>query len=188
MGLSVPQYVPTPSELWEHYEAAVEGLSMLERRVLRIAHGRFIGRESRYFGMTPEEVSDELRAMREELDASTKLVLVAACEAILQLDFQQHKRRPARDPARTALRQLAKESDGSPTLDDLLDCWRSVASVRKVVGEFKQVVAHRHWLAHGRYWVDKCGLTVVSPEDVVLRAKAMFASLPGLADQAKLLP
>jgi hypothetical protein len=43
----------------------------------------------------------------------------------------------------------------------------------------KSLLLFRHWLAHGRYWVEKSGLGQVDPFDAWQIGKAVFDVLPG---------
>ncbi len=63
-------------------------------------------------------------------------------------------------------------------LSTVLDVWKNVCGKKKVIGAFKQLVMFRHWLAHGRYWVQKSGLQDVDPYDAWERGRALFDALP----------
>lgn len=57
-------------------------------------------------------------------------------------------------------RKLHREFEGRVRLDDILDAWRDEVGSKQNFGRLKGLYKHRHWLAHGRHWVDKSGFAV----------------------------
>jgi hypothetical protein len=63
-----------------------------------------------------------------------------------------------------------------------LDVWKKAKSNagNQLFADFASLIQHRHWLAHGRYWTDKSG---VSPDPGSSRivVDALFNALQGVA-------
>ncbi|MCB9585262.1 MAG: hypothetical protein H6718_07685 [Polyangiaceae bacterium] len=133
-----------------------------------------------FFGYPYDDYIAALRAVRDEVEERAYLAIVAATEGVLQQDFRARTRMKARVPlsktARTLLRN--REKDGRRVeLEDILDAWaREVLGLKAVIGEFKQLMTHRHWLAHGRYFVDKCGVPT-GPDFAYARACTLLDQL-----------
>jgi hypothetical protein len=116
--------------------------------------------------------------MRLELDNQVELFLCAAYEAQLRTDYLARAALKTKDPASRALRKLHKTHRDAVALDTLLDCWKeSVNGLSKIVGEFRQTMKLRHWLAHGQYWNQKSGLTNPTPEEVYRRGEELTRRL-----------
>ncbi len=112
---------------------------------------------TRFFGTPFDEFTEILRDLRDELEQSAYLAIIAASEAVLQTDFRARKDRKASVPLRNEARAaVKKEKKGSRiALGDVLDAWKELPHApRGPISEFKQLLPHRHWLAHGRYFVD----------------------------------
>ncbi len=146
------------TEVWEHYERATESLAVAYDEVRRCGSG-----SGSFWGMTPAELSDAFAALRVELDHQTNMMLAASVERTLQLDLAARASRRNKELWRRfrALRDGAPS--GRPTAEDLLDLWRELSGKVKLIGQYKQFLKHRHWLAHGRYWTCKCGYHGIDP-------------------------
>jgi len=134
-----------------------------------------------FSGMTVEEVRAHIDDARGELDQAASLLLLAAAEAALRMDFlgRVHERR--RDPVSRAFRELYKSKGHRVALEEeLLEVWRDhEPPCRSSVGEFRGALKLRHWLAHGRYWTPKLG-RAYDAQDVFDICSKMFERLPGL--------
>lgn len=118
--------------------------------------------ESPFYGYPHDDYLQALRELREEVEERAYLAIIAATEGVLQTDFRARKRAKAKVPLRnTAKVLIGREERGRRRveLEEILDAWAEEPDVPNgVIGEFKQLMAHRHWLAHGRYFVDRSGI------------------------------
>jgi hypothetical protein len=106
-------------------------------------------------------------------------MIIAATEGVLQTDFRARAREKATTRLRNAAKRLLKreKSGRRLELEQILDAWSDEPDVAAgVVGEFKQLMSHRHWLAHGRYFVDKSGVPA-GPDFAHARARKLLAQL-----------
>lgn len=162
-----------PSEVARHRAVILEALEALER-VLR--SGFNSGASSVFFGMTPDEVQDELVARREEAELHLVLLLVAAFEGLVMSESKARRTSNSADATTRALRRLFASNESRLALEDVLDAWHLTATAR-AIGEFKQVLPFRHWLAHGRHWHYQGPIHTVTPERVMERGRAMATAL-----------
>lgn len=116
----------------------------------------------RFFGLPFDEFTERIRELRDEIEHSAYMGVIAASEAVLQLDFRARKAARASVLLQKEARAQAKrERNGRRiVLEDVLDAWRTVPHAPLgTISEFKQLLPHRHWLAHGRYFVDRAPVT-----------------------------
>lgn len=172
--------VPAPVDLFLHYRRTVEALRILQR--LGVGHAVFHTHPQGPFeAMNAVEFDEALRRMRAEVDRQAVLALVASSEAWLRLNFSRRvqKRKP-RDAVTERFRVLKREHGKKVALDAILDGWNFADDPpRQIIGQYKQLLQHRHWLAHGRYWTDKSGIDP-DPATVYFIIDRLFAELPGL--------
>jgi hypothetical protein len=177
-------HAPTPESVLEYYERSQEALGSL-RKTLRTD----VGPNSRFFGMAEVEIEKSLRDLAQELDYEVTLLLTASFEAILQLDFLLRVRKRKRDTISIKFRRLRfnvrTRRKNRVTIEEILDVWQEETNTRQAIGNFKQLIQFRHWLAHGRYWIQKSGLRDCDPYEAWSRGRAAFAVLPGIPDLAK---
>jgi hypothetical protein len=133
--------------------------------------------------MTTDEFDQSLSELRRELDHQVVLMLTASYEAIFQTDLQERIKRRKKDDLSKALRSWWKDSrrrhEKWIDLASLLDVWKRTTGHRQVIGKMKSLLLFRHWLAHGRYWVDKSGLGYADPLEAWQIGRAVFDVLPG---------
>lgn len=142
-----------PEEAYESYLKQVEVLENAGRTGAPMLDEKC----TRFYGMPFDDFTEALRNLRDELEQSAYLMVIASGEAVLQSDFRARKGRKASVPLRDEARALAKKENKGKRiiLDDLLDAWKEVPNAPVgAISEFKQLLPHRHWLAHGRYFVD----------------------------------
>ena len=117
--------------------------------------------KSDFFGMPADEFREVLRALRDEVEQRAYLAIVAATEACLQLDFRARAKGAKsvmhRDLAKKLLKRETERPDDRIVIEDVLDAWAS-QDAKKAVSEYKQLLKHRHWLAHGRYFPNHSGV------------------------------
>jgi len=135
--------------------------------------------DSGFFGLPHDEFVTLLRDLRDEIEQRAYLVIVAAAEAVIQVDFRARVDGRAAVLLRDRARQLSRQERRGRriVLEDVLDAWADLPDARRApISEFKQLLNHRHWLAHGRYFVNRAAV----PDDpgfAVARARTLLAEL-----------
>ncbi len=174
---------PQPIDVLRYYERCLEGVEALKRSIGPLIEAGTAVPASRFFGMTSDEFTESLLDLRRELDHQVVLMLTASFEAIFQIDLQERVKRRKKDPLSKELRSWWKDARRRRTewidLTSLLKVWKKSAGHSQVIGRMKSLVLFRHWLAHGRYWVDRSGLGDVDPLLAWQIGKAVFDVLPG---------
>jgi len=135
--------------------------------------------KSHFFGWPFDEFRDCLRELQDEAENRAYLAIVAETEGVIQLDFRARARAGRRVAlCRSARRALNVEKKGRHIdFEQILNEWRAVPSVRKdPISEFKQLLRHRHWLAHGRFFPRSKAVST-GPGFVHRRAMALFEEL-----------
>jgi hypothetical protein len=186
----VPASRPDPIDIFEHYLRALEAFSTLRTQLLATPGAGVVPAppDSRFAFLTPAEVEVALRRMSIELSYQTVFLLLASSEASLRVDFDERVARRGKDAISQGCRRLAQTSKASGQrgirLEDILDIYRNespITTAKSAVGRLKTLLHFRHWVAHGRYWVDKSGMRDPDPFDVWNDLRHLFASLPGFA-------
>lgn len=180
-ALTIAEDWPRPAKVLEYYQRSIEAIA-----ALRQAAGQ-LGPVSRFYGMTAVEVDQAIRELVAELEHEVTMMLTASFEAALQVDFYDRVSRKKKDQASRKLRQLAyRPLKGRPrgvrttriVVEEILDVWMEQTGRKQLIGNLKQLFQFRHWLAHGRYWVQRSGLSNPDPFDAWSRGKAVFDALP----------
>ncbi len=134
---------------------------------------------AKFFGMPFDDFTDALRDLRDEIEHSAYLAIVSSSEALIQVDFRARKGGKASVPLQGEARRMAKEEKRGRriVLEDVLEAWKRVpdAPVR-AISDFKQLLLHRHWLAHGRYFVDRDSISA-DPGFAIERLRKLRTSL-----------
>jgi hypothetical protein len=177
---------PAPIEVFEHYLRSREAFSHLRGSLLGAP--RTISRESRFWGKSTDEIDDAFREMRTELDIQITMLLIASCEASVRTDFQNRVKRRGKDRVSRRFRALEQQRKAKANkgvrLEDILKVWgdESAGNSARPVGK---LLLYRHWVAHGRYWIDKkSGLNDPDPFEVwdiiarFLKSLSDFEALP----------
>jgi hypothetical protein len=165
---------PVPDEAFASFEREVDLLLSAARTgaPTQDVHSDF-------FGLPHNDFLDALRDLRDEVEQRAYLAVVAAAEAVVQVDFRARVNGRAAVPLRDRARELNREErDGRRiVLEDVLDAWADLPGARRgPISEFRQLLNHRHWLAHGRYFVNRAGV----PDDpgfAIVRARALLREL-----------
>lgn len=177
--------IPTPAQIWDYYLAAIKGLEMLNTAIEDYFSAPPLPSPipvlrdplSPFFGKRPNECRDLLQEFRKELEEQVTLVLMGSVEALLRIDFESRKAQPSA-VLHAIFKSLDIQYNGKVPLEEILDGWKSLASVDPhVIGEIKKHYNLRHWLAHGRYWVQTSGLDVASPVFLMKRLHDMLSEL-----------
>jgi hypothetical protein len=170
------------------YEAIVESLIEHRAAVLASLRSGNVRLDSRFFGLSPEEVDAHFTFLRRELEDLTALNLMASAEAALQLDYDDRVANKRKDVLSKQYQRLQRglrlrhwwQRQIRPQLDEhILKTMKDSGVVpRHVVSEFRAILNLRHYLAHGRYWTVNLGRSGYSPDDVYRAAHALVAALP----------
>ncbi len=175
-GLYILDDWPKPWEVLEYYDNAEKLLKFSTVDKANDTDNPFLG-----------ETYDKIERYRDELEKQAILLLTASFEAIFRVDLRLRtwRRRKAREPHTESLRNRFAGRDvlKDVPFEDILDAWKKVLGGGvKVIGNFKQVINYRHWLAHGRYWKQKSGLTEIGVYDVSERGNAALSAVPILPE------
>ncbi len=117
----------------------------------------------RYSGLTQQELLERFHELREELDAEVVLALVCAAEGAIRSEV----RRTRSASRKSAISKAWKQRSAPGTwvrLEVILSKWRAVNGPKQAIDDFGKLYKHRNWLAHGRYFSNKCGLPTVTPK------------------------
>jgi hypothetical protein len=174
---------PQPTDVLRYYQRSLEAAQALKKSIGPLVDSDAVASTSRFFGMTAEEFDQALSELRRELDHHCVFMLTASFKAVFQTDLQDRVRRRRKDPLSKALRSWWMQSrrrrkEKWIDLASLLDEWKTATGHRHVIGRLKSLLLFRHWLAHGRYWVERSGLGEIDPLDAWQIGKAVFDVLP----------
>jgi hypothetical protein len=134
---------------------------------------------AKFFGMPFDEFTEALRDLLDEIERSAYLAIVASSEALIQVDFRARKGGKASVLLQKEARELSKhEKHGRRiVLEDVLDAWKTVPNAPVgTISQFKQLLPHRHWLAHGRYFANRAPVPA-DPGFAIERLRDLRASL-----------
>jgi hypothetical protein len=163
----------TPEQAWQFYVVARDRLFAMQDEIsgsaTTIAEGHVL------FGRTEEEALSLLEWLRNECDRQVVMFLVAAIESVVMSDANQRRKDKSPNETTKQLRYLF-EQDERVVLEDVLDAWKLTIG-GPAIGEFKQTLPFRHWLAHGRHWHYRGPLTIVPPELVRDRGNKLLSAL-----------
>ena len=165
------------------HEGIIESLDAHRAATLASFHGSSFVPASRFFGMTRDEIDEEFGSRREELDSLTILGLMASAEAAIREDYRRRVAGARSDTLSKAYLVLHRGLPGNQRLrpsleDDILDTLKDSGVVsRHVIGDFRDALRLRHWLAHGRYWLLTLGKSSYAPDDIYHIAHALLAAL-----------
>ncbi len=153
--------------VWDWYD--FQGLLISEEKVRTLASlltGASLA-YPRYFGRSRDELIEFFNVQLKELMISATLTLLAATEATLRVDFLVRVMNKKKDPVSKEFSKIYKEHGTKVRLEGhILEVWKrsSERPTRDAIGEFKQALKLRHWLAHGRYWKPRLGREYDPPE------------------------
>jgi hypothetical protein len=147
---------PQPKEILDHYLHMKEIHKRLDQLVPNL-----LETSNRFHLKSAEEIKEIFKQMYLELEHQSVMMLMASIEATFQVDVLIRKKVKKQDRLSTALRKLEKQKRKDRQrveIEEILNIWTDEIGFKNAIGELKQVIAFRHWLAHGRYWVQKSGL------------------------------
>lgn len=120
----------------------------------------FAGNSQRLHERFPTDKRDDARDLcLEELDFSSSMSVMSALEAAIRRDYLSRVYERRRDTLSRELKALHGAKGNKAKIDaDLLRLWRENTSISPaLISTVTIAFKHRHWLAHGRYWVLKLG-------------------------------
>lgn len=146
-----------PVRIMDHHICVEEALHALSRDFSQIT----VNPRSRFWGKLREEFDSILQDELKEQDNQTVMMLVASCEAIFRLDYKARAMNPRnrKAPPDSEFREIYRDYEMEVRLDSIFDIWKSATQGSKLFGELRKLMKLRHWLAHGRYWTNKSGVT-----------------------------
>jgi hypothetical protein len=139
----------------------------------------------RFFGMTEADVDGWYDGRRRELDRLTVLNLAASVEATVKVDYFRRVGGKLKDPLARAYRNwhraLSAKKQLRPDFDEggiLKVLKKAQVMDNNVVGQYRECLRARHWVAHGRYWTKPVEVERFDPDDVYDRASALLQAMP----------
>lgn len=108
-----------------------------------------------FIGMHKRHLEEYFTQCEKALDYATGFQLLSSIEASLRLDFlgRVNKPRPTSKIDKTFQDIFEVKAFKVNLEEDILEQWKEhkPACVNEI-GQFKQILRFRHWLAHGQYW------------------------------------
>jgi hypothetical protein len=177
---------PTPLDILDYYKRSQEAILALRMAVEPSLSAGAVQPSSHFYGMTTGEFNDAIADLGRELELEVVLMLVASFEAIIQVDLRERVERRKKCGASKKLRSLWYETPPKHrqpmAMDRVLELWKKTLGKHKhIIGKMNSLLLFRHWLAHGRYWVEKSGLGHVDPFTAWEIGRAIFDVLPDFA-------
>ena len=177
----------TLDEVREWHRGVVEALVDQRASALRAIQGGSPA-APRFVGMTHDEIHGYFESQRRELDRLTILNLVASAEAAIRVDFFRRVRDKLKDHLSKTYRKwyktLSKKKQRRPDFDEdgilrrLKDADVLGKAGKRLIGEYRECLRPRHWVAHGRYWAKPVEVDQLDPDHVYDRAVALIQALP----------
>lgn len=167
------------SEIMRWYSDMTLALVRLRRDILEAIDEQREVPDS-FLGMGRTDVNTHFRAAQGELERVVCLLLLAAAEAVLRVDYLKRVYLKLKDQASRACRELHKLKEERVSLDeDLLELWREHAPASSAaIGELRGALHLRHWLAHGRYWKAQLGRKEYDAQAIFNIVSEVFQRLP----------
>jgi hypothetical protein len=152
-------------------------------------------------GATQTEIDEYFISCQEELDLAAVLTLTASAEARLRLDAAERSRRKTDELAKR-LAVLSANADAEwrvPLYEGgIADAWKTYVvtvglpesernQIVSAIGRFKEILALRHWVAHGRYWEFVRGIRSYPPVMVARSISALYDALRRIATHGQLM-
>ncbi len=157
--------MPNPLDpIWDAHLTARDALKVVRRSVTVAGIDRAKAfSNTRFDGRTDQQCIDLLDAAQTEVDDSAVLSLYATFEASLrdQIAQQAHHLHAAQQPNPDfgiALAASFSEYCDRNRMDDLADLFASAVG-QVLVAQVGNIRTYRHWLAHGRRWVQPPNVT-----------------------------
>jgi len=174
-------------EVWEWY-IFQDGLVGDEAaRTLDVSFAGLTLNKAQYFGMTTDDLSTLFDEHRQELKRVPMLVLLAATEAALMVDYVVRVRERKKDEISKDFIAIYRLRKLEPKLsEEILDVWRTRVAhpaMKAAIDRYKGALKLRNWLAHGRYKepeerpkFDPSGIRDYEPEDILEIGTALLTT------------
>lgn len=112
--------------------------------------------QSRFMSYAKSEVQSELLIRLEECDKRSSLVVLAHTEAAFRIDYKKRCQLKMTDQVSQDFRKIFKQQAYRARFEeDILGTWKKNVhpSDKQLISTFVGMLKFRHWLAHGRHWV-----------------------------------
>ncbi|WP_157125716.1 hypothetical protein [Pandoraea norimbergensis] len=146
----VPTSMPSPDDTTRCWRDIRRALGAYCETCVSGRHSR--GRPAD--GQADEANDSSCETLAVELDHAGSLMLLAAVEGAVRIDYQRRVRGCSRDRLSRAMRSLHRKKGHRARFEsDLLRLWGEEALVqRETIQDLIYAMRYRHWLAHGRCW------------------------------------
>lgn len=141
-----------------------------------------------------DEIAEHFDACLRELELSTVLWLVTACEGRLRVDLRSRIKDKDLLATRLQMARASRPKEFLVPLEDegIFDAWKDFIRAEvpnplqdqavNAMGSVKPLIDVRHWLAHGRYWQSKVDVGAQTPATVRKTIQKFFAALVQVAN------
>ena len=120
---------------------------------------------NKFYGETPEQVKNEFKYVKDELDKMVCLDMLSAIEAALKVDYIVRAKGKKKDNLSKCFRSEYSNVKERVSLErTILSGWKRIHPEHKdIIGQYKELLKYRNWLAHGRLWEEKmiCDVDIV---------------------------
>jgi hypothetical protein len=151
----------TVEEIESWYEDQV--LALLAFKNEQIQHARLgtIPSILKFHGLSIDELLDYFDQSMLELEYLVCFNLLAVVEAHIRMDFYSKIKKRPRLNITKRYQELFKEKKNKVSLEeDLLEILKDeIPSYKSAFSAYDGALKFRHWIAHGRYWVPKLGMS-----------------------------
>ncbi|MFI5378090.1 MAG: hypothetical protein ACHRHE_02175 [Tepidisphaerales bacterium] len=184
MSTTQPPQPQTIDEVRDWYENMDQCVLSHRVAVLASARAGLLPANTRFFAMALDEIEDFYRSQRKELEQLTVLALMASAEASIRADYANRLKKGRSDPLSKAYAALHRNLDARfrnrPSLNDhIVETLKAAAVIpNHLVGNFRDALLLRHWLAHGRYWAVDLGRNTYAPDDIYRTIAAFLSAMP----------
>lgn len=140
---------------------------------------------TRFVGMTEGDLDKHLDDLKRDLDRLTVLNLVASAEATITQDYLRRVNHNLKDPLARAYqawhKTLSTRKKRRPDFDEpgILTKLKEAKVVdNHLVGQYRECLPARHWVAHGRHWPKPTEVDRLDVDDVYDRVDALLRAMP----------
>ncbi len=159
----------TPNEVYSVYLDQVSAVDFLWHSRSRLLAEARPG--TSFHGLSISELEARLRYDREELDRWASMIMTASFEAIFWADAKIRLSKRVKDDFWRLIREIyqnAGENWQRVRFVDLLDQYNSCSSIPATKkNQVNRLFKYRHWIAHGRHWVEKGVGQPIGPTDAI---------------------
>jgi hypothetical protein len=145
------------TDVWQHYKIMRDSLVRLYEQTRYSRAHNLSDCHPRFFAMDAQDIEESYQKDLEETDAQACLLLIAAAEAAIMLDFvsrvELRQKGEVNGELRHVFRRKCKNIVNNVNVGDhVLTVWaKKFPTSKACIGNFKGALHYRHWLAHGRW-------------------------------------